>query len=287
MGRVMKKSKKIILLSSTLLMMMACQGGGNNPSPSDNVPSSVPVSVEKKESKWGAEYTDLIIGTLGEDIPYIESSSFQIEKTKDGFGDDMIIFYVFFDGANLEEKLTEYSLIAELDGDYKVTNKVEKGYDESGNYYEYEVYYADKDISDSKGIEMQFLLGGKDGVDCLGIFAYNYIVDNPNYWPTNLVTSLLGYDIPHLEDTGEYTYTAKINADGTYNYIDMVIAGVPATAENDYMTLLEEAGYSVGAPTYDEETGDYYGRYATSPKKDHIIQFGYSSYGLEIYIYKV
>ena len=36
--------------------------------------------------------------------------------------------------------------------------------------------------------------------------AYGFVYDDPHYWPTNLVTSLLGHDIPHLEDDGSYEF---------------------------------------------------------------------------------
>ena len=246
----------------------------------DNSTSTEPV---KPVSKWGDEYSELIIESLGEDIPYIDCPSYDIELSFDDYGDPMVVFYLYFAEADFDNKLEEYAIIADSEG-YLVSLETVSYWDPTYGRISYDVYFADKAISDSKGIEMQILIGSHNYRDCIGIFAYNYVVDSPNYWPSNLVESLLGYDIPHLEDTGEYTYYAKINPEG---YIDMVIYNVSSTADEDYYALLEAHDYLVTDEMYDEETGEYMGRFAYSPDGKVCIQFGLSQYGLEIYIYKL
>lgn len=278
----MKNIFKLSLITLGLFLGFSCSG--NNPSSNTTTSSSTTTEEVKQVSKWGEQYSDLIIGTLGEDIPYIACPSFDVVSSKDDYGDPMVIIYLYFPSSDLDAKLEEYATIADYAG-YTVNLESNSYFDESSfTIYTYDVYYADKVISPSKGIEMQFLIGSNKYKDCIGIFAYNYTFDDANSWPTNLVTSLLGHDIPHLEDTGEYSYYAKINAEG---YIDMIIYNVPLTAEDDYIALLEENGFFVTDEIYDEETGEYMGRFAYDPNGEYVIQFGLSIYGLEIYIYKI
>lgn len=281
----MKKIFKLALLSLSSLLVVACNGK-NNPSTSDSpsLDDSVTSVVEELPvSQWGEEYSELIIGTLGADIPYIECPSFEIKLSKDDYGDPMVVFYLYFKDSELEEKLEEYAMIADYSG-YYVEFATQNSFDPSYGFIQYDLYYASKAISDTRGIEMQILIGSNGYRDCIGIFAYNYVVDVPNSWPSNLVESLLGYDVPHLPDTGEYEYYAKINPEG---YIDMIIYNVSATAEDEYCSILEANDYLVTDELWDEETGEYMGRFAYSPDGDVVIQFGLSQYGLEIYIYKM
>ena len=282
----MKRLLSISFLALSILFGVSCQKNNDTSIISESLTTSSEneesTSTPIQNSKWGQEYNEIIISTLGEDIPYIECNNFEIVLAKDDYQDDMVVFYLYFDD-NLESKLEEYSQIATLEG--YIVEKVENSYfDPVEGYYSYEVYYADKQISSSLGIEMQFLIGSYKNKDCVGIFAYNYVIDEVNAWPTNLVVSLLGYDVPHLEDTGEYNYYAKINAEG---YIDIIIYNVQANAEDEYCALLEANGYVVTEEQYDPDTGEYMGRYAYAENGEVVIQFGLSQYGLEIYIYKI
>lgn len=267
--------KNKVLLSCLLVLIAGCSSNGTSSV------SSSSSSVLTYESNWGSEYAETIVGSLGEDIPYIECESFECVAAKDDFGDPLICLYVFFEeGSALDIKMEDYAQIARNNG-YEVT--ISTGFDQNSLVY-YDVYFADKVINDKTGIELQFLLGGYNNRDCLGIFAYNYVYDEPNKWPTNLVTSLLGHDIPHLEDTGEYKYTYQIHPEG---YIDMVISNVPDNAEELYISLLTSNDYDVSEDQYDQETGEYLGKFAYPQDKKHGIQFGVTQYGLEIYIYKL
>ena len=284
----MKRIIGISLLVTTLFLGMGCNHNTGDSteveSSSDDSISEVESTPSHPDSKWGSKYNEIIIGNLGADIPFIEAPKYEVQESEDDFGDPLIIIYLYFEESEIEAKLEEYSLICQNEG--YVVNFTQQNYWDYDNFeeYVYDVYYADKEISDSLGMELQFLEGNNKGKECLGIFAYNYAVDSPYAWPTNLVTSLLGHDVPHLPDEGNYTYEVHINADSTAgNYIDMIISGVSSTAEDDYAALLIEAGYDVSDPTYDGE--DYMGRYAYSPDYDYCIQFGLSTYGLEIYIF--
>ncbi len=243
-------------------------------------------------SKWGEEYTETIIGTLGEDIPYLAAcDSFEVSLSSDDFGDPMVVIYCYMNEEDIQSTLDDYAEICAMNG-YEVTYDTIGDWDQSSMcYYYYDVFFADKVISETKGIEMQFLEGNNKGRECLGIFAYNYTYVDENIWPTALVKDLLGHDIPHLEDTGYYNYDVKIHAEG---YIDMTIKNVDYNAEEMYIELLEDEGYLVapyGDFMDDADEYDYsdYGYLAYPPGKakdiDHVIQFGQTQYGLEIYIY--
>lgn len=269
----MKRIKKILL---PILILFSVVGCGEN-----NTPST---SISLTPSKWGEQYTELIVGNLGEDIPYMEAPSFDIELSEDDFGDPLVCIYMYYPEDEIQEMLDVYSGIV-MDEGYSVEygqNAIPG--DDGFSTIIYSVYYADKIISSSKGIELQFLEGSHKGIECMGIFAYGFVYDDPHYWPTNLVTSLLGHDIPHLEDDGSYEYYSKINVEG---YIDMIIYNVSYTAEDDYAELLISNNYEVSEQTFDEYTGEYMGRFAFSKDDTHAVQFGLSQYGLEIYIYKL
>lgn len=284
----MKRILSISLVTLSLLMGVSCDKQDAPSTSEDNsISLSSSSSSEVKNSKWGSEYNDLIIGTLGDDIPYIEAPSFEIVESKDDFGDPLIIFYLFFAQDSLDASLENYAQIAADDG-YTVDIVTQGGFDpDTFTSFQYDVYYADKELDDVNGIELQFLIGNYKNKECVGIFAYNYIITPDDAWPTNLVISLLGHDIPHLEDTGNYAYETHINATEGGKYIDMIITGVANTCEDDYANLLKNNGYQVTEEQYDEETWEYMGRFAF-PQNDEsfAIQFGLSQYGLEIFIYK-
>ncbi len=275
--------KKFLVFSILLFSLLACGNKESNNSLSGGE-SSFSTS-NKIDSKWGKQYNEMIIDTLGEDIPYIENTGYDIVSSVDDFNEPMVIFYVYFN-EDIALKLEEYSSILKNEG-YEVSLKTQNSYDPSYGFIQYDLYLADKVVTDTKGIELQFLEGSYQNKECMGIFAFNYVHDEKNVWPTNLVTSLLGHDVPHLEDKEGYEYYAKINSDGENKYIDIIIYNVDSNAENEYAKLLEENGFTVTDATYDQETGEYMGRFAYSPDGQYVIQFGLSQYGLEIYIFEI
>lgn len=288
----MKRIIGISLLIPSLFLGMGCnhiiENSTSVESSSDNPISEVISEPSLSDSKWGTTYSETIIGNLGIDIPYISAPNYDVVESEDDFGDPLIIIYLYFEESEIASKLEEYSLICQNEG--YVVSLEQSGYIDphNGDRYTYDVYFADKEIDDKLGIELQFLEGQNKGKECLGIFAYNYVVDSPYAWPTNLVTSLLGHDVPHLKDEGNYSYNVHINSDGAGGkYIDMIIQGVATTAEEDYIYLLEDAGYQVEKDLYDPETYEYMGNMAYDKDMSHVIQFGLSQYGLEIYIWLI
>ena len=286
----MKRIIGISLLATTLFLGMGCNHNTGDStsveSSSDDSISEVESTPSHPDSKWGSKYNEIIIGNLGADIPFIEAPKYEVQESEDDFGDPLIIIYLYFEESEIEAKLEEYSLVCQNEG--YVVSLEQQGYLDPTTYekYTYDVYFADKEIDDTLGMEIQFLEGNNKGKECLGIFAYSYVVDNPYAWPTNLVTSLLGHDVPHLPDEGNYTYEVHINSDGVGGkYIDMIISGVALTAEEDYIALLEKEGFTILKDQYDPETYEYMGHFAYSPDETYVIQFGLSSYGLEIYIF--
>ncbi|MCQ2772532.1 MAG: hypothetical protein MJ238_04575, partial [Bacilli bacterium] len=210
----MKNVLKATLLGVTALTLCAC---GNNETP-------------VTPSKWGDEYTETIVGTLGEDLPFLECDSYEVTLLEDDFGDPMVVIYCYMPEDQIQTTLDEYANICAEEG-YDVTYDTLAQWDPDGMYYYYyDVFFADKVISETKGIEMQFLEGNNKGKECLGIFAYNYIYVDENIWPSNLINELLGHDIPHLDGEG-YKYDAKIYSQG---YIDIFISGVEYNADELY-----------------------------------------------------
>ena len=265
MNKVLKYS--LVLLSLTLIGCSNKSGESNSLSDEGDSSSLNNSQVIVQDSKWGKQYNDVIIGNLGEDVPYIESDGYDIVLSTDDYDDPMVIFYVYFD-ESIEAKMEEYSMIAQVEG-YSVTLATQSTYDPTMGFIQFDIYYADKVIDNTRGIELQFLEGTYKGKECMGIFAFNYAHDDEYSWPTNLVTSLLGYDIPHLEDNGTYKYYARINSEG---YIDMVIYNVDSNAADEYEALLKEYGFTVTEDVYDQETGEYMGKYAYAPNGEFVVQ---------------
>lgn len=278
----MRNTVRNTLLGIAAIAMSAC-GSANK----DSSTSKKPVGP----SAWGEEYTSDIIGNLGEDLPRLPCDKFDVIVEEDDFGDPLVEIFCYIPEDEIQDALVTYADMCSIAG-YEVTYDTQMGWDTDGfTRYYYDVYFADKVITPIKGIEMQFLEGNHKGKECLGIFAYNYTYAPEDAWPTNLVVDLLGHDLPHLEDNGKYRYDSHINSEG---YIDIIIKNVAWDAEEEYTKLLEDNFYTVvpyGDLMDDADEYDYseYGYYAFPPGLaediDHVIQFGQTNYGLEIYIY--
>lgn len=255
-------------------LLSGCSNPGNNPLP--------PEEEAKVDSKWGAEYNEIIIDNLGCDIPFIESDNYEVVLTEDDYGDALVMIYVYFEEDQISAKLEEYSQICSNE-DYFVEKTTNAGIADDGlTTILYDVYYADKAIDSKTGIELQFLEGAYKGVECMGIFAYNYLIAPKNAWPSEIVTSFLGHDVPHLPDDGNYNYKVELYTD----YLYIRITNPKSNDQENYAFLLEENGYIVSDEYYDEETGDYYGQLAYLESEEYYIQFGQTAnYGLEIMIY--
>lgn len=269
---------KLKYLTIPLSIFLLCGCNSNQEDAIEPDPDPTPDVVSKR----GESYTDEIIGNLKADIPYLECENFDLEVGKDDFGDPLVCIYVYCQEDQIDTKLLEYEQICYQEG-YIVSLETNYGTADDGmTQIQYDVYYASKELDDIYGLEIQFLEGSHNNKECIGIFAYNYIVVNKNSWPTNLIKSYIGEDIPHFEDDGSYEYEATLYTD--YVYVRIVNAKVED--EERYANLCLENGFSVSEPTYDEETGEYYGRLAYRKDKGYGIQFGYTAnFGLEFLIY--
>lgn len=250
-----------------------------------NVTNSNSNSVAPFNSKWGEELGGIIEKNFQIDLPYIECSSFEFEDTIDDYGDPLIIIYCQFDS---EEKLdsspTQYASICENEG-YEVTFET-IGTTIDGVLYTYECYFADKVISNTQGIELQFLIGSNNGKDCLGIFAFTYDYYDQNVWPSDLVSNYLnGKEIPKIEGEGfTYNYWSLLDSNNS-EYIELVIYGTTKDSELDYYNVLIENDYLIDSSKYEEN-----GYIAISNDKTIGLSFYYDdSYynGLVIYVYNL
>lgn len=271
----MKLFKNILFLGGILASLLSGCSPDNN-------------TINKEEienvttSKWGEEYNETIIGSLKCDIPYIEVDNFDVVLSEDEYGDPLVMIFLYFDEDLITSKLEEYSSICANEG-YLIEKTTNAGVgDDNMTTIIYDVYYADKVITSTLGIELQFLEGSYKGRECMGIFAYNYLIAPKNYWPSEIVTSFLGFDIPHLEDDGNYIYKVELYTD----YLYIRITNPNSNDQERYAKLLRENNYIVEEEYYDEEIGDYYGQMAYLANKEYFIQFGQTTdYGLEIMIF--
>lgn len=236
-------------------------------------------------SKWPTEIAQKLESSIGYDIPYIEATDYISYVTEDDFGDPMMVIQCVYDlQSDSENAIVRYANVCQEEG-YAVEFTTQRVWDPTQlSYIEYEVYYADKQMSDTLGVEIQFLLGGNSNVEQLGIFAYTYPIVDEKSWPTNLVTSFLGYDVPHYEEEGAtYAATLELDSDNT-PYVYIRITGVNSEAEERYKTILTEKKYTIVDDNYNEG----YGYYAFAKDQSHCVQFGYTeNYGLEIFIWKI
>ena len=260
--------KKILLAFLSTIVLFGCDKNKGSTSEPNDEPHII-------ESKWGQQYNE-VMTALGTDIPFIECDSFQIVTGTDDFGDPTVNIYCVYDEKLIQSKMDEYANICEDEG-YHV---------EFATYgdltYQFDLYVADKVVNSTTGVQLQILEGALNGVEMMGIFAFNYPYDDPSAWPTNLVTKLLGHDVPHIEMKEGYECSAKINSDTYGIYIDMIIYNVGGDTEDELYTLLSQNGYTLDDSEYYE-----YGYYAYSPDFDYVIQFKFTQYGLEIFIFEI
>lgn len=237
------------------------------------------------QSKWPTEIAKQLESSIGYDIPYIEASDYTSYVTNDDFGDPMMVIQCIYEKqSDSENAIVEYANLCQNEG-YTVNFVTQRTWDPTHlSYIEYDVYYADKVMSETEGVEIQFLLGGNTDVERLGIFAYTYPLVDEKSWPTNLVTHFLGYDVPHYEAEGA-TYHAALELDAdNVPYVYIQIQGITKQAEDDYKEILTNKRYTIVDDSYDEG----YGYYAFAKDQSHCVQFGYTdNYGLEIFIWKI
>lgn len=256
----------LVLLASLALVGCAAPAVGASSSDVVSDTSSEVVSSSSESStdplpvsQWGEELGAVLQKNLGTDLPYLPNDSFTYEDTVDAYGDPMAIIYCFYDSEeNLDAAGEAYAVACFEDG-YDVTlETIQSG------IYVYDCYFADKVIESNHGIELQFLIGAQDGVDCLGIFAYNYTAYDENIWPGDLIAEYLdGQEIPAIEGEGyTYAYWEAIDEETGDKFIEVQIYGVSYGSDEEYSEVLIAEGYTISDPQEDEFGGVYY--YASS-----------------------
>lgn len=267
----MKSIKRLFLLP-ILLLAVSCNGNND---------SSI-----AKNSKWGIELGTILEKNLGIDLPYISCDSFTYDDKIDDYGDPLTVIYCYFESEEaLDNSPNVYASLCEKDG-YDVTLET-IGSTIDGVTYVYDCYFADKIISDTKGIELQFLLGADNlGRDCLGIFAFTYKNYDKNVWPATLISEYLdGATIPSVDGEGyTYNYWSLIDNSGN-EYLEIVVYGTSFEDEGKYCATLAKNGYVVDNSNYDE-----YGYLAMSSdgKIGLSFYYDYNYYnGIVIYIYNL
>lgn len=168
-------------------------------------------------SAWPEEVARNIETVLGYDIPFYDSAiAYSSAISMDDYGDPLLEIYCTLN--NDEEEVAEdiYYNLCEDAGFYVIQTTM-SGFDpDTLTSFYYDVYIADKEINQEYGIELQFLVSQLNGKPCLGIFGFQYVLVDENAWPSDLIISLLGYDVPALYYEG-LTYEAQIELDPLTN----------------------------------------------------------------------
>ena len=248
---------------------------------------NVPINNELPHTPiWDEDFDETCLDSIGVVIPYLENKSYHLSVTTDDYGDPLVQAYVYFDSEEeLESSADRYATICEADG-YQVTYETMRQFDPTTmSYLEFGLYYADIVIDKKTAVELQFLLGADEkGVDCLGIFGFNFLYFDKNSWPSIFVEDLVGEDIPHLEDP-LYTYSAwELHDDALGNYVEIVQYGTEYDDEQRYVELFEEKGYTI-----DDSEADEYGYFAYSEDNSYCVNFYYDInyyYAMTFYIIK-
>ena len=135
------------------------------------------------------------------------------------------------------------------------------------------VVTAYRDINPDLGITMSFLHGGKDNVDCLGIFANTYIPFDEHQWPSNVIEHGITFEIPAFTGEG-FVYDAFLCKDSSLGtYVTIQIKGGPTTILTDYEALLHDNGWKT-SDHYDGN-GAYYGLATKDESRPETIEYFY------------
>lgn len=250
------------LILATSLLLSGC-GSTNNSKENDIISSTEPVSTETSEnnssservipeevktSQWGEEAALASYDAIGAVVPYFEADHFDYQVTTDDFGDPAIWFYLYYETQDIaESKITDYAYAAwEADSYECVIQKTRFTDPDTFTYWDQNVLYADKDLSDYRAIEIQALASIKSyngvGMGCLGLFCFNYIPNPyPNEFPTYAVSTIIGDDnnLPMFGYT-DLEYSFSFFMVGKTKCLQILI-----TSKNRYFELEEEYFYAL------------------------------------------
>lgn len=256
-------------------------------------------------SKWGDEYAEDIVKNLGVDIPYWEHKTVDVELSFDDLNEPMLsLFLTFDDTTTIDAEMDGYAQYLASRKGYTVVHRDEMYIDyDTFTVYQYSVYYADRVIDEENniGLELQFLEGNHNGKECMGIYAFTYLVVDQTKWPTDFLMHYLGVEVPHPEWNyiDGYYFDAYVDVfekekedDPTIPYVIISVGGTYLDDEEEYKDYLIEQGFGVSDAYYDDGEG-YYAFYTLEEDEDAdtsvalVINFFYSyDYGcLIIYVF--
>lgn len=225
---------------------------------------------------WDYNFDTTCINLIGEVIPYIENSNYNLVVKKSSIGDSILKALIYFDSTEkLNQSCEDYSKIC-IENGFTVENEDNDEY-----------YHATKviDEENSKGLELQFLCGlDSKNKPCFGIFAFNYLHYDQKKWPSVFPIKLLGNDIPHLEENEKYIYSAfLLNDSNLGNYVQILHYGVDKDTLISYKELYEKEDFFI-----EDHTSSNFGYIAYEKNSKYCVNFLYdeSCNAINLYIFK-
>jgi hypothetical protein len=185
-------------------------------------------------------------------IPEARHDGFRTKEGVDSYGDPTLWVYCFFEGHTSttnepgEEGGDKVIQAAITDYIYELTlSNWAVTYNKS-----YSAYVCDFETG-SHGVEMWVLEGADNGKEALGIYAYPYVVVPKNAWPTDLISKVIGCNVPEyaLQD-GESMQAWEQEGDSSSAnkpYVGIAVTGVadPYDIGARYALTCQSAGYTV------------------------------------------
>ena len=251
--------KALLLAAISLLALTGCDEKEVGEVSSSTAPE-VTSSVEQGSSSsfvdngttWDGATRETMTRCLGMVLPEAKHDSFRIKEGIDDYGDPTLWVYCFFEGHTstrnnsdeeggdkvIQAAITDYIYELTLSNWAVTYNKA------------YSAYVCDFETG-SHGVEMWVLEGADGGKEALGIYAYTYVVVPKNAWATDLVTKVVGIDVPHyVLQEGESIQSWEQQGDASSAnkpYVGVAITGVtdPGEIGARYAATCESAGYTV------------------------------------------
>lgn len=280
----MKRRFLLVTLFSIFLTSCSANALSSSTGASNVLPGTETSSIDVSSSPWGEELALQFVNELGTEIPYFESmAEYTYETFTDYYGFTAFAIYTYYeDEDTLNASFTDYPTYCQSLGySLEIINYL--SYDEEKQeYVSYNVYYANKILSSTQGVEIQFMFGEQEEKRCLGVFAYSYVPINTEYWPDNLTESTLGYSVPSLDNSSYYYFGYRYKKENCDPYVEINIYYASYTSVSTYTSILEKNNYTI-----DSELSLYYGMNVAkyNGSNTHYILYGYDYYYSRLTIY--